>query len=376
MILLVGPSPERSGGIATYQRLLGDALNAQRPDLRWEFFVTDKSGPRVASGLPARLRDGARVAASFRARLAAAPPDLVHVCCGSGWGFREAALLVRLAHAAGSAVVLHLHAAAFAEFWDRNPLDRPLVRSVLSSVEGIGVLSTSFADFYAELGAPPERLHVIRNGVPLPEMDLPPARVASEDDPLRLLVLGSVEPRKGIDELITAVERLRRVRGACVVVDVAGPPATSEAVAEDWRVRGRAVGVRFLGRLPSSEIPDRLAQCDGLLLPSRREGLPFALLEAMAAARPVLAARSGAIEELLQGGAGTLVDPESPGQIAAALVQWVDDPELRLDLAAAGWHRVRRGYTTTHSLETTLAAWTAALGRDPGEAPPARAAQA
>ena len=376
MILLVGPSPERSGGIATYHRLLGGALRDERPDIRWEFFPTDKSGARAGTALHARLRDGARMAASLRARLVAAAPELVHICCGSGWGFREAAVLVRLAQNSGAAVLLHLHAAAFAEFWERNPLDRGLVRSVLGTVDAIGVLSDSFGDFYEGLGAPRDRIHVIRNGVLLPAMDLPEAVPASEDAPLRLLVLGSVEPRKGIEELLTAVERLRRVRGACVVVDIAGPPATTEAKTEEWRVRGAALGVRFLGRLPADEIPARLAACDGLLLPSRREGLPFALLEAMAASRPVLAAKSGAIDELLAGGAGTLVGPESPGELAAALVQWVDDPELRLDLAAAGWHRVRSGYTTSHSLQTTVDAWTAALGRDPAAPPTTAAARA
>ncbi len=370
MILLVGPSPERSGGIATYLRVLGDALGRRRPDVDWEHFATDKSAPSAASALPARLRDGARVAASFRARLAAARPELVHLCCGSGWGFREAAVLVRMAVASGAKVLLHLHAAAFAEFWERNPLDRGLVRSVLTSVHGVGVLSQDFGAFYGGLGADAGAVHVIRNGVPLPEMDLPPAREATEADPLRLVVLGSVEPRKGIDELLTAAARIRRVRGARLTIDVVGPMAVGDAQARSWIEAGEAVGVRFPGRVPAEEVAGVLADADGLLLPSLREGLPFALLEAMAASRPVLAARSGAIAELLADGAGALVDPGDPGQLAAALLPWIDDAEHRLDLAAAGWHRVRRGYTTEHSLDTTWAAWSAVLGR----APSARAA--
>jgi len=365
VILLVGPSPERSGGIATYLRVLGDALRRHRPEVAWEHFATDKSGPSAATPLPARLRDGARVAASFRARLAAARPDLVHVCCGSGWGFREAAVLARLALSSGARVLLHLHAAAFPEFWGRSPLDRGLVRSVLTSVHGLGVLSRDFGAYYEDLGADGGGVHVIRNGVPLPEMDLPPARSPTEEAPLRLVVLGSVEPRKGIAELLTAAERVRRVRGARVVVDVVGPMAVDEAQARRWRERGEGVGVTFPGRVPAERVGEVLANAEGLLLPSRREGLPFALLEAMAASRPVLAARSGAIEELLDDGTGTLVDPGEPGQLAAALLRWIDDPEHRVDLAAAGWHRVRRAYTTEHSLETTWTAWEAVLGRRP-----------
>lgn len=368
MILLVGPSPQRSGGIATYLRVLNDAVTAKHPDLACELFATDKSGPSATAPLPARLRDGARVAASFRARLVAAKPDLVHLCCGSGWGFREAALLVRLALNEGAPVLLHLHAAAFAEFWERNPLDRGLVRSVLRSVQGLGVLSGNFGSFYEGLGAREDRIHVIRNGVELPEMALPEPREVTEADPLRLVMLGSVEPRKGIGEVLTAVERVRRVRGARVSVSVVGPMAVGATRAQEWVARGAAVGVQFVGRVPSHEVPAVLANSDGLLLPSRREGLPFALLEAMAASRPVLAARSGAITELLDDGAGALVDPEEPGQLAAAMIRWIDDPEHRLDLAAAGWHRVRRGYTTEHSLSTTWAAWEATLGRCPGAA--------
>jgi glycosyltransferase involved in cell wall biosynthesis len=130
--------------------------------------------------------------------------------------------------------------------------------------------------------------------------------------------------------------------------------------------------VQFTGPIPSTDVPARIAHSDGILMPSRREGLPFSLLEAMAASRPVLAARTGAIGELLADGAGTLIDPGEPGQLAAALLRWVDDPEHRLDLAAAGWHRVRCRYTAEHSLQTTWQAWTAALGREPGTTAPRR----
>jgi glycosyltransferase involved in cell wall biosynthesis len=201
---------------------------------------------------------------------------------------------------------------------------------------------------------------------------LPEARPVNAEDPLRLLVLGSVEARKGIDELLTAMERLRRVRGACAVVEVVGPLGTSSAQAQRWRRRGSTIGVQFTGPIPSTDVPARIAHSDGILMPSRREGLPFSLLEAMAASRPVLAARTGAIGELLADGAGTLIDPGEPGQLAAALLRWVDDPEHRLDLAAAGWHRVRCRYTAEHSLQTTWQAWTAALGREPGTTAPRR----
>ncbi len=337
------------------------------PGSTWEHFSTDKR--RGDSVLPARLAEGAGLATSLFASLARRRPRLVHVLLGGdrgGWAFREATVYLALARRAGARTIAHLQTADLGDLGLLRPSRRPLVRGVWESADLVVALSPDQAERAAESGVPGDRIFVVPNGVPLPDLDLPEARIATPKDPLRLLFLGSIEERKGVDVLIEAVARARRARGPVLVMDAVGPYYAGSRQIEQWRAAGGPVGVTFRGPAPARDIPALLRACDGLVLPSRAEGLPFAILEGMAATRPVIAAATGAVRGVLDGGAGVTVPPGDPAALAEALIRFIDDPETRLDLAAAGWHRVRRTYTLKHSMDGTFAAYRRVMGLGDG----------
>ena len=366
MLLLTGPSPRRPGGVATFVRSLTEALTTDHPRLDWDLFATDKRG-----GSPAgRLAGGLAVAVGLAARLRRRRPGLVHLCCGSdrtGWGLREAAIHASLARRSGARVLLHLHASGFEHLWTRR-LERIHIQRTLGLADGVAVLSPGQRRGLIERGLTPERVFVIPNGVRVPPLAPPPRRVPTRDAPLRLLLVGSVEERKGVGELLDALQEVRIARGPVVEVDVLGPTVAPPERIREWRRRGEPLGLWLRGSVPAPDIPARLADCDGLVLPSHAEGLPFALLEAMAASRPVIASSAGAITELLEG-AGDLVAPRSVPELAEALIRWVDDPGHRVRIAEAGWGRVRDTASIEVTLAATLAAWAGTLGgRTPEEA--------
>jgi glycosyltransferase involved in cell wall biosynthesis len=89
------------------------------------------------------------------------------------------------------------------------------------------------------------------------------------------------------------------------------------------------------------DLRDRLRELDLFVLPSRDENLPMALLEAMAAAVPVVATRVGGVPELIEDGvSGRVVSPERVEPLATAIAELLADPERRLTLARAGATRV------------------------------------
>jgi glycosyltransferase involved in cell wall biosynthesis len=356
---MTGPSPDRPGGVATFVRGLLQVAPRLWPGLRPALFRTDKEA-RTTPGL---LIEGLRLAGTLRDTLDELRPALLHLCCGSdrrGWGLREAMLQATLARRRGVPVLLHLHASGFEELWQRPTFRLPL-RRLLAGVDAVAVLSPDQALRFAGRGIVERRLFVVPNGVQLGPMRLPRGRTITEESPLRLLMVGSVEQRKGIDDLLAALERLRRARGAVARVEVIGPPAAPARLLRSWQARGRRSGLDFVGPLPPEEVAARLAAADGLVLPSRAECLPFALLEAMAASRPVLATRTGSVGELLDAGAGELVEPGDVAGLAAALLRWVDHPGRRLDVAAAGWRRVKERHSVEASARAALTAWAGAL---------------
>src|SRR5206468_4171447 len=101
-----------------------------------------------------------------------------------------------------------------------------------------------------------------------------------------------------------------------------------------------------------------LAAADIVALPSLREGLGVAALEAMAAGRPVVASRVGGLAEaVVHAETGLLVPPGDPTALAAALARLAGDPELRARLGAAGRERVLARYTAARMAEGTLACY-------------------
>ncbi len=191
-------------------------------------------------------------------------------------------------------------------------------------------------------GLNPRKVRTIENGVdidrfaaaaPLPlrrTLDLP-------EDARLLLVVGRLEKIKGQQHLIQAmVQAMVQALADGKPADGSPPSAPLCAIfAGDGRERtslenmardlGVADQVRFLGA--RNDIPELMASADLLVMPSESEGLPFTLLEAMAAGLPVLATAVGRIPEILAEGRGHTVPPFSPAALAGALAAFQNDPE-------------------------------------------------
>ena len=107
-----------------------------------------------------------------------------------------------------------------------------------------------------------------------------------------------------------------------------------------------------------TDIPDLLRQMDVFVLPSLAEGVSNTVLEAMASGLPVIATRVGGNTELIQHeGNGLLVDVNEDGQLAEAIAQLVDQPELREQMGRRGLERVREKFDWNKTVESYLAVY-------------------
>jgi glycosyltransferase involved in cell wall biosynthesis len=185
--------------------------------------------------------------------------------------------------------------------------------------------------------APRTPLHVIPNGIavgPLPAVaDRRAAREALGIPSGAQVVafVGRLSPEKAPEVL------LRAAQGTGVLLVFAGDGPLRAAL------EAEAAGstVRFLGFV--SEVGQVLAAADVLALPSRTEGLPMAVLEAMAAGVPVVGSAVGALPEVLGDGAGVLVPPDDVEALRGALRQ-LADPAHRQALAETARARVEARY--------------------------------
>ena len=193
----------------------------------------------------------------------------------------------------------------------------------------------------------PRRLTVIPNGIDLSRFQARGRRretrkaLGLEDDTPLILAVGHVTRVKGVDVLLEAAARLVRERPGAVFL-VAGDGHADEVrrVEDQVAEAGLRHAFRLLGA--RTDVPDLLEACDIFVQPSRSEGQPNAVMEAMAMGVPVVATRVGGVPEIARDGAeAVLVPAEDPERLAEACSKLLVDDDRRRRLGAAAAARAR-----------------------------------
>ena len=220
-----------------------------------------------------------------------------------------------------------------------------------------------------EQGIPPERVQVIPNGVELDRFaTVWEQRVAKRaelglEGGFVILSIARLQPVKGLTDLIRAVGLLRNRVDRPLLLVVGGGPQKAE-LDRLVATAGLAGLVRLEGEV--SDPRPYLAAADVFALASTREGLPNALLEAMAAGLPIVATRVGGVPEAVEDGiSGLLVHPGNPEALAEAIVRLWKDPEMRRQLGANASRRVGECF----SAETSFRSYCRALEGAPSGQP-------
>lgn len=216
----------------------------------------------------------------------------------------------------------------------------------------VGVTEMIRRQVVEELGVPAARTHLIANGIDVSRFA--PARsrrlraeLGWDGDEIIVGALGNVRHPKGYDGLLEVAHRLR---GRCerlrfiIVGDVDGEPELYSSLIERRRALGLEDRVVFTGF--RKDVPDALNNFDIFVLSSVREGLPLAVLQAMAARLPIVATLSGGPQEVLTDGHDALLVPvQDPDALARGIERLVNDPAERDRLAGAGYRAVHERHT-------------------------------
>lgn len=283
---------------------------------------------------------GGRLAGFARA-LAFGRVDGALLFASAGLSFLEKGMMAVVARRAGKRVVFCPRSGRLLDDLERSRLMRKFVPFALSHCDAIVCQGTAWRSTFHQLtDFADEQLPIVLNWIDSDRYD--GKRVAATGKPTTFLYLGWLEPYKGIFDLIEAVSIFREdLTGSRVIVCGAG------SAAAEAQARAAASGVsrliEFRGWVSGSSKKSVLRETDVLVLPSHREGLPNAVLEAMASRIPVIATPVGGIGDvILHEGLGVLVPPHSPEALGRAMVELGADPIRRQRMAAAGRDHVVR----------------------------------
>lgn len=190
-----------------------------------------------------------------------------------------------------------------------------------------------------DLGVPKEKCKLFRFGVDR-EMFHPSAETRPRDGEVRLLYVGSLVEKKGVQDLIEALADPVMEQVKLVVV---GEGILESALVDRCARLGLGKRAEFRGPLPPAAVADVMRSCDLLCLPSYTEGRPNVVNEAMASGLPVIATRVGGIPDMVQEGeTAFLFDPGDIETLRECLWALALSPDLRAKMGKAGYDFIVR----------------------------------
>ena len=248
-----------------------------------------------------------------------------------------------LPYLAGIPTVLTVHDISYElypEFFSRTERLRgkTLIRDGARRARFVVTVSeTSRRDIVERYGIDEDRVVAIHNGVRRQFLDVPERPIEPIGDrPVRVLALGTLQPRKNLTRLLEAVKAAARTRP--IELRVVGPDGYQASIIRDALEGSAAVDI--VGYVDDHQLVGQYTWSDMLVYPSIYEGFGLPVVEAMACGRPVVTSTGGSLPEVADD-AAIIVDPFDVTAITSAILQVSEDTGLRQELVRRG--RVRAG---------------------------------
>ena len=342
VVLVLGPQRDAISGVSTHLNMLFSSSLARLFHLE-HFQVGSEGRNETAVGRLLRLLVSPVVLAGV---LLGRRVNILHLNTSLNrrayW--RDLAYLL-VARLCAVRVVYQVHGGDLpAEFCGRRRWLAILLRATLRLPAVVVVLASSELTAYRAF-VPGQNIRLLANGIdhfPYTSLRRP---LLDDVDGLQLLYIGRLARDKGLHEALHGL-RLARLQGVAAQLTIAGAGPDETALRQTVRELNLEREVRFVGPVFAAAKLRLLAQADVLILPSYAEGLPYALLEGMAAGLPVVATPVGAIPDVVsEGEHGFFVPPRDIHAIAQAIRRLAADPAARRDMGARCRERIAGHYS-------------------------------
>lgn len=293
-------------------------------------------------------------------------PDLLHINLPGAYN-AQASLVAPIVRLAGCrSIVTTEHLAMVEKLWKRHFAKRfgsLFIRAVIT-------ITNSNVEFLTHVHRVPlSRVVVIHNGVDIGELEKAGSshvRSTLGLDPSFFVfaAVGSLIERKGHGYLLDAFARLCVAgldKTALLVVGEGEEEASLKRKCSELGVGGR---VFFLGH--RKDVQSIVRDIDCLVVPSTMEGMPFVILEAMTASKPVIASKIYGIPEVIvEGETGFMVPPRDVDSLCAAMQRVIENPALCRRMGAAGRTRVESSFSLERMVREVESVYQAVLSGGP-----------
>jgi glycosyltransferase involved in cell wall biosynthesis len=365
-VLISGHLPPPMSGIGTYYQTLLSSSLSSRVNLQ---FIDTSSRRRPGSktgnwsflNLVSAIGDCVR----FARAVVAYRPEICHIATAFGLSFAKHSVCVTFARLLGSKVLLHPHCSFYILYEQQGRVWQWFVRKVVGLCFGVVVLSNEWKKLQEV--APGCRIYYLPNAINvLNYVDVGREKIESKSESpcLHVLYLGHLGKAKGSFDLICAARTiLSQVQG--VVFDLVGQEhgigemkqlntQVADAGLEQFiHIRAAVTGVEKINLFRSADI---------FVYPSYHEGMPMAVIEAMACGLPIIATQVGGLLDLVCPGLnGFLVPAGQPDQLANAIYKLVVNPQMRRSMQKSSFRLAHENFDIENLVFRLLEIYQAAL---------------
>lgn len=343
VVIVLGPSRSAVSGVSTHLNLLFASALAETFTLI-QFQVGSEGRQETLPGKLWRLLSSPfALAIQILRRNASAVHINTSLNAGAFW--RDLAYLL-IAKLSGARIIYQVHGGETPlRFCNGNRLMESLLRTSLRLPDAVVVLSQFELSAYRRF-VPGQEIVWLPNSIDI----APYANLKRVSDPLltglRLVYIGRLARAKGLHDALAGMARAQ-AQGIRVTLVIAGTGPDEEPLRERVRQLGLDHTVRFVGPLFDTDKLGLYAHADILMLATyHAEGLPYALLESMAAGVPAITTRIGGIPDVMVDGVhGIFVPPHNEQAICRAIEKLANDPALLAEMSDACRRRIAHSYT-------------------------------
>lgn len=253
--------------------------------------------------------------------------DLIHIHMSYKGSFYRKYYVTKLCKKYNKKVIIHLHGSEFKDFYSNGDKKRKTqIKELFTLADITIVLGEDWKKFIISI-APDAKVEVVNNAIALPK--IAEKKIRNERV---LLFLGALIQRKGVIDLLQAIEKLSQKGVSNFKLLIAGAGDEESKLKEFVKENGLDSKVSFLGWISKEQKPKLLKSTDILVLPSYNEGLPIAILEAMSYGLPIISTNVGSISEVVSDN-GFLISPGDVVLLTEYLERLISDNELWLKMS-------------------------------------------
>jgi glycosyltransferase involved in cell wall biosynthesis len=365
-VLISGHLPPPMSGIGTYYQMLLASSLPRRVNL--QFIDTSsrrRPGAKTGNWSLSNLISAAVDCARFTKAVVLYRPEICHIATAFGLSFVKHSVCVAVARLMGSKVLLHPHCSFYILYEQQGKVWQWFFRKVVGLCQGVVVLSNEWKRLQEV--TPNCRIYYLPNAINLADyVEIGREKIESKNDKpcLHVLYLGHLGKAKGSFDLICAAKTILGQEHG-IIFDLVGQEQIAgemEQLTAQVVEFGLEQFIHIHPAVAGAEKIELFRSADIFVYPSYHEGMPMAIIEAMACGLPIIATQVGGIPDLVCSGTnGLLVPAGQPDQLAQAIQQLIINPQMRYSMQAGSYRLARENFDIETLISRLLNIYQASL---------------